>query len=59
MAELRAALRDAGYGGDLSLEPHLATAGHPSGHSGAEDIARAVSALRALMAQVGCIGRGA
>ena len=55
VAELLAALRDAGYRGFLSLEPHLAVAGHSSGFSGAEGMARAAGALRTLMAEAGCI----
>jgi sugar phosphate isomerase/epimerase len=55
VAELLAALRDAGYRGFLSLEPHLAIAGHSSGFSGAEGMARAVRALRTLMAEAGCV----
>jgi sugar phosphate isomerase/epimerase len=54
VAELLVALRDIGYRGFLSLEPHLAIAGHSSGFSGAEGMARAASALRTLMAEAGC-----
>jgi len=55
VAELLGALRDAGYHGFLSLEPHLAIAGHSSGFSGTEGMARAASALRTLMAEADCI----
>jgi sugar phosphate isomerase/epimerase len=52
--ELLAALRDRGYRGFLSLEPHLTIAGHSSGFSGPDGMALAVEALRKLMAEVGC-----
>jgi sugar phosphate isomerase/epimerase len=53
--ELLAQLREAGYHGYLSLEPHLAIAGRSSGYSGADGMARAVTALRAAMARARCI----
>ena len=53
--ELLAALRDRGYRGFLALEPHLTIAGHSSGFSGPDGMAQAVQALRALMAEVGCV----
>jgi sugar phosphate isomerase/epimerase len=52
--ELLTKLRDSGYQGFLALEPHLAIAGHSSGYSGADGMARAVGALRQLMAAAGC-----
>lgn len=52
--ELLVALRDRGYRGFLSLEPHLTIAGHSSGFSGPDGMALAVEALRKLMAEVGC-----
>ncbi len=51
--ELLARLRDSGYEGVLSLEPHLLEARHSSGFSGADGMAMAVNALRGLMAAVG------
>ncbi len=51
--ELLARLRDSGYEGVLSLEPHLLEARHSSGFSGADGMAMAVKALRGLMAAVG------
>lgn len=47
--ELLAELRDSGYAGILSLEPHLAVAGHSSGFSGVEGMTLAVNALRGLI----------
>jgi len=52
--ELLEKLKDMGYQGTLSLEPHLQVAGHSSGFSGAEGMQVAVNALRKLMSQVGC-----
>jgi sugar phosphate isomerase/epimerase len=46
-------LAEAGYGGFLALEPHLAFAGRSSGFSGPEGMERAVVALRSLLATVG------
>ena len=54
---LLAQLRDRGYQGFLALEPHLAVAGHSSGFSGAAGMARAVDALRQLMAAQNCVER--
>lgn len=51
--DLLANLRDVGYRGFLALEPHLKVAGKRGGFSGAEGMARAVSALRALIADAG------
>lgn len=53
--ELLFHLWERGYQGFLSLEPHLKHAGHSSGHSGVEGMTYAVQALRALMAQAGCM----
>ena len=53
VAELLAHLRDWGYAGVLSLEPHLLEARHSSGFSGAEGMGMAVAALRDLMAAAG------
>ncbi len=53
LPELLARLRDSGYDGLLSLEPHLQEARHSSGFSGAEGMAMAVGALRELMTAAG------
>ena len=53
LPELLARLRDNGYDGVLSLEPHLLEARHSSGFSGAEGMAQAVGALRELMTAAG------
>ncbi len=55
---LLAHLQDSGYRGVLALEPHLAVAGHSSGFSGPQGMAYAAKALRALMAQEGCVEGG-
>ncbi len=46
-------LRDSGYQGVLSLEPHLLEARHSSGFSGADGMEAAVGALRKLLAKAG------
>ena len=51
--ELLTRLRDSGYDGVLSLEPHLLEARHSSGFSGADGMAAAVGALRKLTAAAG------
>lgn len=51
--ELLTQLHKTGYEGVLSLEPHLAIAGHSSGFSGADGMEVAVTALRKLMTEVG------
>jgi sugar phosphate isomerase/epimerase len=48
--ELLIKLRDTGWEGVLSLEPHLAVAGHSSGFSGVSGMTYAVKALRGLLA---------
>lgn len=53
LLELLTRLRDSGYDGVLSLEPHLLEARHSSGFSGADGMAAAVGALRKLMAAAG------
>ncbi len=53
LPELLARLRDSGYDGVLSLEPHLLEARHSSGFSGADGMAQAAGALRALMTAAG------
>ena len=47
--ELMAAAKGAGYGGFLSLEPHLKVAGRSSGFSGSELFGTAVHALRKIL----------
>ena len=42
-------LKETGYRGVLSLEPHLVVAGHSGGFSGAKGMRRAVDALRDVM----------
>jgi sugar phosphate isomerase/epimerase len=42
------------YQGVLALEPHLKIAGHSTGFSGADGMRMAVTALRKVMAEVGC-----
>lgn len=53
LLELLTRLRESGYEGVLSLEPHLLEARHSSGFSGADGMAAAVGALRKLMAEAG------
>lgn len=48
-------LKASGYQGVLALEPHLKIAGHSSGFSGAEGMKIAVTALRKVMAETGCV----
>lgn len=52
--ELLTHLKEAGYQGFLGVEPHLVIAGHSSGYSAPEGMARAVTALRDLMGRLGC-----
>jgi sugar phosphate isomerase/epimerase len=49
VAETLAALRDSGFAGYMSLEPHLATAERFGGFSGPEAFRRAAQALKALL----------
>lgn len=51
--ELLTKLRESGYQGFLSLEPHLAIAGHSSGFTGPEGMAVAAGALRRLLEEIG------
>lgn len=51
--ELLDALREAGYQGFLSLEPHLAKAGRAGGFSGPEGMTYAANALRGLLESMG------
>jgi sugar phosphate isomerase/epimerase len=55
--DVEAILRDAilarGFGGFLSLEPHLAAAGQFSGFSGPDLFRKAVEALRAILTRLG------
>ena len=43
------------YQGVLALEPHLKIAGHSTGFSGADGMRIAVTALRKVMAETGCV----
>lgn len=51
--ELLVALRQRGFDGFLSLEPHLASGGQFSGFSGPELFGVAVDALRKLLSEIG------
>jgi sugar phosphate isomerase/epimerase len=55
LALLLANLKERGYQGFLSLEPHLKFAGHSSGDTGADLMGYAAGALRKVMAEVGCV----
>jgi sugar phosphate isomerase/epimerase len=50
--ETLAALRDSGFAGYVSLEPHLATAGRFGGFSGPGDFRRAAQALKGLLGEL-------
>jgi sugar phosphate isomerase/epimerase len=50
--ETLAALRDSGFQGYLSLEPHLAMAGRYGGFSGADEFRRAARSLKDLLADL-------
>jgi len=50
--ETLAALAESGFGGYLSLEPHLAVAGRRGGFSGPAGFARAAQALKGLLADL-------
>jgi sugar phosphate isomerase/epimerase len=50
--ETLAALRDSGFAGYLSLEPHLAQAGRFGGFSGPDGFRQAAQALKALLAEL-------
>lgn len=52
VAETLAALRDSGFEGYLSLEPHLAIAGRHGGFSGPASFRRAAQSLKALLADL-------
>ena len=49
LRETLAALRDSGFAGYMSLEPHLAQAGRSGGFSGPEGFRRAAQALKFLL----------
>jgi sugar phosphate isomerase/epimerase len=51
--ETLAALRDSGFAGFVSLEPHLASAGRFGGFSGPEAFTRAAQALKSLLNDLG------
>ena len=50
--ETLAALRDSGFAGYVSLEPHLAAAGRHGGFSGPEGFRRAARALKELLREL-------
>jgi sugar phosphate isomerase/epimerase len=50
--ETLAALRDSGFEGYVSLEPHLAAAGRYGGFSGPDGFRRAARALKALLGEL-------
>jgi sugar phosphate isomerase/epimerase len=52
MRETLAALRDSGFAGYVSLEPHLAEAGRFGGFSGPAGFRRAARALKALLGEL-------
>jgi len=52
IAETLAALRDSGFTGYLSLEPHLAQAGTFGGFSGPAEFRRAAQALKSILANL-------
>ena len=51
--ETLAALRDSGFDGFVSLEPHLAVAGRYGGFSGPEGFARASQSLKFMLNELG------
>ena len=51
--ETLAALRDSGFEGFVSLEPHLAEAGRYGGFSGPEGFARASQSLKSMLNELG------
>jgi sugar phosphate isomerase/epimerase len=53
LAETLAALRDSGFAGFMSLEPHLAQAGRFGGFSGPQEFVRAVQAMKFLLNEQG------
>ncbi len=50
--ETLAALRDSGFAGFVSLEPHLAQAGRHGGFSGPDGFSRAAQALKSLLTEL-------
>jgi sugar phosphate isomerase/epimerase len=52
MPETLAALRDSGFAGFMSLEPHLDLAGRSGGFSGPDKYRQAVQALKSLLADL-------
>jgi sugar phosphate isomerase/epimerase len=52
VAQTLAALRDSGFAGYVSLEPHLAESGRFGGFSGPDDFRRAARALKGLLAEL-------
>jgi sugar phosphate isomerase/epimerase len=53
LRETLGALRDSGFAGFMSLEPHLAQAGRYGGFSGPEGFRRAAQALKFLLNELG------
>ena len=51
LREVLAALRDSGFSGFMSLEPHLDLAGRQGGFSGPGKFRQAARALKALLAE--------
>jgi sugar phosphate isomerase/epimerase len=51
--EMLAALRDSGFDGFMSLEPHLARAGRYGGFSGPEGFTLAVRSLKMILNELG------
>jgi sugar phosphate isomerase/epimerase len=51
--ETLAALRDSGFAGYMSLEPHLAQAGRHGGYSGPEGFTRASRSLKFILTELG------
>ena len=46
-------LKQQGWSGPLTLEPHLGSVGHYGGYSGAQLFTEAANALRSVMAKAG------
>ena len=53
MRETLAALRDSGFAGVMSLEPHLARAGRHGGFSGPEGFTLAARSLKLILNELG------
>ncbi len=55
--ETLAALRDSGFEGFVSLEPHLVAAGRYGGFSGPEGFTRASQSLKSILNELGIAWR--